>query len=112
MRDFLFKKIDPNDRYVADKRSLDFNRKNRRYKRLIKFDKTHNWHLLNFYGKRIAANIFSIYKFNYICNKCNYLKVKMFDQHTPFFQYVYGDEGYSEFNCLPCDQVIIKNILT
>jgi hypothetical protein len=93
---------------------------NRSIKRLLKFDKTHNWHIidmyfLNDYKRNPAALLEVLYR----CSKCNYLKSKCYynvlyyfnNVNTPIIHYGKIMEDVNGYNCSPCNHMIIENLL-
>jgi len=86
---------------------------NRSYKRLIEFDKSHKWNVLDLYfGKQ--HNLLDIY---YKCSKCNMMKCKTYldnqlsYSNTPEIFYGKRMESLRSYNCAPCNYSIIESIL-
>jgi hypothetical protein len=90
---------------------------NRKHKRLLRFDKTHDW-------KHIAFNYWRTFK----CLNCGIEKVRRFEiwnykkkywiktnlakiEYYENFLNPMPKERYIKINCIPCNQYIMNNIL-
>jgi len=109
MRDFIY----PSNKITRSSEdfscSIYFNRKNRRYKRLIKYDNTHKWIIKNYeITQRGHVNCVT-----YICVICDYLKQKryLFNSNSPYYTYENEFYVHNEYNCKPCSQRIMEDIL-
>jgi len=101
MKQFLYKK---NNRLILCYKN------NRRHKRLLKFDKTHNWHLLDIDTGMTYTDIESIY---YYCRICDSYKRKCYSGTSNSYYIIYGFNNLcdGEYNCMPCKQAVMKGIL-
>jgi hypothetical protein len=82
----------------------------RNFKRLYKFDKTHDWRCIN-----MAWNIynFSLKASYYECVKCGCLKSKLYscdnDKYINNYEIVYDTP--MENNCYSCNNTVAKGII-